>query len=358
MNHRFLFTFLFSLSILISQSFYGNKFPIDRIKYEPQKYICYKADSPIVLDGKIDDKAWENIEWTQSFVDIEGDLKPRPYYDTKVKMTWDEDYFYFGAKMEDPHVWATLTERDAVIFKDNDFEIFLDPDGDTHNYYELEVNAFETEWDLMLLKPYHDDSHVALDSWDIPGLITKVYINGTINNPSDKDKGWSVEIAIPWKAFAGNFRSNNYPKEGEEWKVNFSRVHWETDIISSKYVKKDKPEFNWVWSPQGLISMHMPERWGLVRFTENRKKEKIKFIDSDIDNVRWSMRQIYYCQGNYFLENKKYSTSVDELGLAKSPVKNIDWDPQIFITPSGWEASISYKKNKIIIRKDGKVWTE
>tara|TARA_B100001250_G_C19761750_1_gene772809 strand:- start:362 stop:1438 length:1077 start_codon:yes stop_codon:yes gene_type:complete len=358
MNHRFLFTFLFSLSILISQSFYGNKFPIDRIKYEPQKYICYKADSPIVLDGKIDDKAWENIEWTQSFVDIEGDLKPRPYYDTKVKMTWDEDYFYFGAKMEDPHVWATLTERDAVIFKDNDFEIFLDPDGDTHNYYELEVNAFETEWDLMLLKPYHDDSHVALDSWDIPGLITKVYINGTINNPSDKDKGWSVEIAIPWKAFAGNFRSNNYPKEGEEWKVNFSRVHWETDIISSKYVKKDKPEFNWVWSPQGLISMHMPERWGLVRFTENRKKEKIKFIDSDIDNVRWAMRQIYYCQGNYFLENKKYSTSVDELGLAKSPVKNIDWDPQIFITPSGWEASISYKKNKIIIRKDGKVWTE
>lgn len=358
MNHRFLFTFLFSLSILISQSFYGNKFPIDRIKYEPQKYICYKADSPIVLDGKIDDKAWENIEWTQSFVDIEGDLKPRPYYDTKVKMTWDEDYFYFGAKMEDPHVWATLTERDAVIFKDNDFEIFLDPDGDTHNYYELEVNAFETEWDLMLLKPYHDDSHVALDSWDIPGLITKVYINGTINNPSDKDKGWSVEIAIPWKAFAGNFRSNNYPKEGEEWKVNFSRVHWETDIISSKYVKKDKPEFNWVWSPQGLISMHMPERWGLVRFTENRKKEKIKFIDSDIDNARWAMRQVYYYQGNYFLENKKYSTSVDELGLAKSPVKNIDWDPQIFITPSGWEASISYKKNKIIIRKDGKVWTE
>ena len=358
MNHRFFFTFLFSLSIIISQSFYGNKFPIDRIRYEPQKYICYKADTSLVLDGKIDDKAWEDIEWTQSFVDIEGDLKPRPYYDTKVKMTWDEDYFYFGAKMEDPHVWATLTERDAVIFKDNDFEIFLDPDGDTHNYYELEVNAFETEWDLMLLKPYHDGSHVALDSWDIPGLITKVYINGTINNPSDKDKGWSVEIAIPWIAFSGNFRSNNCPQDGEDWKVNFSRVHWETDIMNGKYVKKDKPEFNWVWSPQGLISMHMPERWGLVRFTENRKKEKIKFIDSDIDNVRWAMRQIYYCQGNYFLENKKYSTSVDELGLAKSPVKNINWDPQIFITPSGWEASSSYKKNKIIIRKDGKVWTE
>ena len=74
--------------------------------------------------------------------------------------------------MEDPHVWATITARDAVIFKDNDFEIFLDPDGDTHNYYELEVNAFGTEWDL-LFKPYHDDNKVVIDSWDIPGLLTK-----------------------------------------------------------------------------------------------------------------------------------------------------------------------------------------
>ena len=246
MNHIFLFSFLFSLSVLTPQSFYGNKFPIDRIKYEPQKYICYKSDISPVLDGKIDDKAWKGIEWTQSFVDIEGDLKPKPYHDTKVKMIWDEDYFYFGAKMEEPHVWATLTERDAVIFKDNDFEIFLDPDGDTHNYYELEVNAFETEWDLMLLMPYHDGSNVALDSWDIPGLITKVHVDGTINNPSDKDRGWSVEIAIPWIAFSGNFRSNNYPKDGEDWKVNFSRVHWETDIVNGKYVRKDKPEFNWV----------------------------------------------------------------------------------------------------------------
>ena len=121
-------------------------------------------------------------------------------------MIWDEDYFYFGAKMEEPHVWAThFTERDAVIFKDNDFEIFLDPDGDTHNYYELEVNAFETEWDLMFLMPYHDSSNVALDSWDIPGLITKVHVDGTINNPSDKDRGWSVENCYTMDSFFWKF---------------------------------------------------------------------------------------------------------------------------------------------------------
>ena len=113
---------------------------------EPMSAISKKTN---FIDGKLDDKGWTGVKWSKSFVDIEGNLKPDPFYDTKVKMTWDENYFYFGAFMEDPHVWATITERDAVVYKDNDFEIFLDPDGDTHNYYELEVNAFETEWDLF-----------------------------------------------------------------------------------------------------------------------------------------------------------------------------------------------------------------
>ena len=233
-----------TISISFSQGFWGNEFPEGKIKYDPEKYVCLKTTEKLNLDGKIVERAWESAAWTNSFVDIEGDLKPKPYHDTKVKMLWDEDYFYFAALMEEPHVWGKLTERDAVIYKDNDFEIFLDPDGDTHNYYELEVNALGTEWDLILLKPYHDEDKVVIDSWDIPGLITKVHVDGTLNDPSDEDRAWSLEIAIPWKAFISNYRSNTPPKDGEQWKVNFSRVHWETDIIDGDYVKKDAREFN------------------------------------------------------------------------------------------------------------------
>ena len=71
--------------------------------------------------------------------------------------------------MEEPDVWATLTERDSVIFHDNDFEVFIDPDGDTHAYYELEVNALGTAWDLILIKPYRDGGP-AINGWDIAGL--------------------------------------------------------------------------------------------------------------------------------------------------------------------------------------------
>ncbi|MFL2983666.1 MAG: carbohydrate-binding family 9-like protein [Candidatus Neomarinimicrobiota bacterium] len=346
-------------SFVQGQGFWGNEFPEQKIEYSPKTYVCHKAEKPILLDGKLNDEGWEGVQWSESFVDIEGNLKPDPFYDTKVKMTWDEHYFYFGAMMEDPHVWATITARDAVIYKDNDFEIFLDPDGDTHNYYELEVNAFETEWDLILLKPYHDDSQVVLDSWDIPGLISKVHVDGTINDPSDKDKGWSIEIAIPWKALINNFRSNNPPKDGETWKVNFSRVHWDVDIRDGKYVKTDSPEFNWVWSPQGHIYMHFPHYWGLVQFSEiSAMSEKIEFLDDGLDKHKWALRQVYFRQRNYFFKNERYTASLKALNLIDSPVEGVTWPPRVVLTPSGWEAELPWNDSSILIRKDGRVWVK
>ena len=339
------------------QGFWGNEFPEPKIEYAPKTYVCHKADKLILVDGKLNDEAWSNVQWTDSFVDIEGSLKPIPFYDTRAKMTWDDDYFYFGAYLEDPHVWASITARDAVVYKDNDFEIFLDPDGDTHNYYELEVNAFETEWDLILLKPYHDADKVALDSWDIPGLISKVHVDGTINDPSDMDKGWGVEIAIPWRSLIGNFRSKTPPKEGETWKVNFSRVHWDTKIEDGKYVKTDSPEFNWVWSPQGHIYMHFPHFWGLVQFSEKPSSaEKVKFVDDGLDKMRWALRQVYFRQRNYYFKNERYTASLKELNLKDRPVEAVPWPPKIMVTPSGWEAELIREDRSMYIRKDGKVW--
>ena len=336
----------------------GQGFPIPKIDYSPRSYVCYKTPAPILLDGKMNDPFWEKVDWSESFVDIEGDLKPLPFYDTKVKMLWDENYFYFGAKMEDPHVWATLTERDAVIFKDNDFEIFLDPDGDTHHYYELEVNALETEWDLLLLKPYRDQAKVAVDSWDIPGLITKVHVDGTINDPSDIDKGWSVEIAIPWKALE-ECAPNFHPQEGEQWKINFSRVHWNTKIQNGQYIKTKLPEYNWVWSPQGIIAMHYPEMWGLVQFTETMVGEElVKFQTNELDQIKWSLRQLYYRERSYFESQGHFTTSLKKLEFNETPVAGVPWPPQLSLTPSGWEAFIKRDRQKVFIRRDGKVWFE
>ena len=181
------------------------------------------------------------------------------------------DYFYIAAEMEEPHLWGTLTERDSVIFYDNDFEVFIDPDGDTHDYYELEVNALGTEWDLLLERPYRDGGP-ALHEFDTPGLLSAVQMYGTLNDPSDIDRSWTIEIAIPFAALRAIAGRPAPPANGDVWWVNFSRVQWRLDVVDGAYTKraddngKELREDNWVWSPQGVIAMHEPESWGLVQF--------------------------------------------------------------------------------------------
>jgi hypothetical protein len=233
---------------------------------KPKKYVCYRASGKLTIDGKLNEAAWRSAPATDAFVDIEGDAKPRPRFTTRARMLWDDQYFYIAAELEEPHVWGTLTKRDSVIFHDDDFEVFIDPNGDRNEYYEFEINALNTGWDLFLPKPYRDGGK-AHNEWDIAGLKTAVHVNGTLNDPRDRDKGWSVELALPWLALGEYAHKAAPPEDGDEWRVNFSRVEWLHEIVDGKYRKlPNSKEDNWVWSPQGVVDMHRPEMWGVVRF--------------------------------------------------------------------------------------------
>ena len=231
----------------------------------PKRYNCVRADSAIRVDGKLNDAAWRRAAWTGWFIDIRGPSLPKPRFRTRAKMLWDDHYFYVAAELAEPAVWATLTEHDSVIFRDNDFEVFLNPTGDSLNYFEFEINALNTGWDLFLPKPYRQGGK-ADNSWEIPGLLTAVSVHGTLNDSRDRDHGWSVELAFPWSAFT--VRSGvSRPEPGAEWRVNFSRVEWQVRTLNGQYEKlPGLKEDNWVWSPQGVVDMHRPERWGFVKF--------------------------------------------------------------------------------------------
>src|SRR5271163_4810566 len=93
----------------------------------PKLYRCSRAKHSVQVTGRGDDPAWASAPWTDYFVDIEGDRKPLPRFKTRAKMLWDEQFLYVFAEMEEPHVWGTLTEKNSIIFQDNDFEVFIDP---------------------------------------------------------------------------------------------------------------------------------------------------------------------------------------------------------------------------------------
>ena len=253
-------------------------------------YSCPRVPSAIVIDGVPDEAGWSRSAWTDLFVDIEGDRRPAPTFATRAKMAWDDDYFYVAARLEETHLWATLRERDSVIYYDNDFEVFLDPDGDSHLYTEIELNAFNTVWDLLLVKPYRDGAP-AIHAWDIPGLKTAVHLDGTVNDPSDIDREWTVEIAIPFDVLAETTDAACPPAPGDRWRVNFSRVQWDLRPTGDDYVKVDGPEHNWVWSPQREIAMHEPEHWGIVEFVEAGGEA----VEARVENAaEWHLRYASY----------------------------------------------------------------
>lgn len=241
----------------------GNTAQVNRGLATPLAYDCHYTPRPPAIDGKLDDGVWKAARWTSDFVDIEniegvdmeGAARPQPRFRTRVKMLWDANFLYIAAELTEPDVKATLTQHDSVIFKDNDFEVFLKPLPETPSYYEFEINALNTGWDLFLAKPYRSGGS-ADNSWDIARLRTAVAIDGTLNHSADVDKGWTVEIAYPLSAFQPR-QAVPAPQPGTVWRINFSRVEW---------TPGNPKEDNWVWSPQGAIDMHIPERWGYLRF--------------------------------------------------------------------------------------------
>ena len=331
-----------------------------------EKYVAYQCSTPPKIDGVINDEQWLSANWTEAFVNIEGRTMPKPAYETKVKMLWDNKCFYIAAILYDKHIWATMQKPESSIFDDNDFEVYIDPNGDTHDYMKLEINALGTMCDLFMDKPYRDGGIADLDC-NFEGIKKAVKVYGIVNRTSKKDSCWTIELAIPWKSMIEYSDTKKVPQDGEQWRVNFLRVQWNTTIKDYEYHKdkgpdkKPLPPMHWSWSPQGSQDMHQPETWGYVQFSSNIVGTEVApFIDIPDEKLIWSLWQVYYLYQTYPLnyakveenflmfKNKKYASSQDfklvELGNKRDK----------YIA----RAHSTAKPGYWYIRKDGKIWYE
>jgi len=333
------------------------------IPFNPPRLVCRRSKLEYhgIPDGRLNKPFWEQAETASDFRDIEGDKKPRPLKKTEVRMLWDDDYLYIGAKLWENEIWATVNGRDEIIFADNDFEVFLAPKPSTHRYYEIELNALGSVWDLMMDKPARDLAN-RITGWDIRGLKSAVYIDGELNNPAADNRYWSVEMLIPWlplrECEPDECLPNHLaPHAGEIWRLNFSRVEYQTDITDNQYIKKrdaqtgeQLPEYNWVWAPTGIIDIHMPELWGYLMFGAD---ESI-FDPPGDEDIRWALRRLFYRQRNYGACHGRYTVNFEELRGTD------EWlaEPEIYATPNLFEISMPASHGRLHIRQDGFLWRE
>ena len=302
----------------------------------PRVYVAGRIDTPPVIDGRLDDAIWAHAPRTELYMDIEGPAGATPTWDTSCAMVWDDTYFYIAAWMDEPHLWGTLTSRDSIIYRDNDWEVFIDPDGDQIDYNEFEINVLGTEFDLRLTRGYRCGGNYDIE-WDMTGLQAEVHLDGTVNDPTDIDRGWSVEMAIPWTCMQDASTVRCPPGDTDIWWVNFSRVQWPLEVVNGAYLKPEgATEHNWVWSPQFAIDMHRPEYWGWVQFVD-ATPGTLPFVPNNQVLPRTVLRRVQHAIEQYHSVHGSLPTSMAQLKGKWTPVVNQTMtQPKLHLEDNGW----------------------
>ncbi|MBJ6763276.1 carbohydrate-binding family 9-like protein [Myxococcaceae bacterium JPH2] len=181
---------------------------------ELPEYKVSRVKKAPVIDGVLDDAVWKDAP----AVTLVGSFDGRPAsLRTVARLAYDDANLYVAFDVEDPDVWGTLRERDASIYEQEVVEIFLDANADGRTYNELEVSPHNVIFDA-----YFPARRQGMDlSWD-SGMKTAVKVRGTLDDPSDRDEGWSVEMAIPFNRLAEV--PHLPPQKGDRWRFNLYRL--------------------------------------------------------------------------------------------------------------------------------------
>jgi hypothetical protein len=247
------------------------------------EYDCLRTNTPIVVDGRLDESVWQQVEWSTPFVKMDSGAPVE--LDSRVALLWDDGYLYAAFRFEDHEIWGSMTDYHAHVYRhDSDAEIFVEGDG---VYYELGVNPINTIYEVLwtwvgpvverrdhdLLNQFLSTEHFLYFlprkghrlgrfgelTWELPGLKYAVQVDGSLNCPAVRDRGWTVEFALPWKGLRALGRPVP-PHDGDVWRIGTSRCqHFHDQDGSDRAV-------DWSWNCHGAINMHIPERWSKVRF--------------------------------------------------------------------------------------------
>ena len=173
-----------------------------------------KAASPPKIDGVLDDAAWKSA----TALTLVDSLDGRPTkLRTTARLTWDDEALYVAFECEDPDVWGTFRNRDDPLYTQEVVEIFVDADADGRTYDEMEVSPHNVVFDA-----YFPARRQGMDlSWD-SGLQSAVKVNGTLDDPSDRDQGWTVEMRIPFARL--HSVPHVPPRPGNRWRFNLYRL--------------------------------------------------------------------------------------------------------------------------------------
>lgn len=261
-------------------------------------YAVHRTPVPIAVDGNLAEYAWQVAEQINGFERILNDYD-LVLYPTRAKMLWDDDYLYVGFACQDPDIWAIYEKEDDRLWEEEVVEVFIDPDGDGRNYLELEVNPLNAVVDLKIhsLQP---EWKAEID-WDIVGLQTAVQVQGTVNDSLSQDLGWTVEIAIPWSAMAGQIDGGQRPNPGDTWRLNLYRI----ERKAGRNLKAQIDALEKQAAPLHQQLAQLLQKSGVKegRQLSGRQRRQFDRLQAQLDPIQEQLRSL----NEYFHEQTEYT---------------------------------------------------
>jgi len=259
-------------------------------------YTARRIDHDFRVDGDVGKAVWRSAQWSNPFVDMASGEPAE--YQTKSAILWSDTHLYVAFEAEEPNLQAEFTERDSLIFLENDLELFIDG---VDSYYELEINARNTVYEVFFIwrdafpnpkefppevfdisdpdvftfggdydrtgASFWNGTHPRGTRWafrgfDMPDLLSAVALKGTLNDPTSRDQGWSVELAIPWESLRHLAHGRALPPEpGDIWRMFLGR--FDKKIVEGREVS---PHPASSLRSHGVYDTHLPEEWSEISF--------------------------------------------------------------------------------------------
>ncbi|MBI3279335.1 MAG: carbohydrate-binding family 9-like protein [Acidobacteria bacterium] len=215
------------------------------------RYEVKRASGRIVVDGKLEDAAWQQANTLTFQFPWEGQTGARQK--TAARLLWDDQFLYVGYDCEDSDITAQYTQRDDPTYQDDAVELFINPNPSQVFYYGLEMNARATLYDYFYAFP-----KLLIKRLDFTGVQLATNLRGTLNTGGAKDAGWSLELAIPWPNFE-ELTKKLPPEAGSSWTANLNR--WD-GVQPHRRLS--------LWSDSALVrpSPHNPARFGKLVFVK------------------------------------------------------------------------------------------
>ena len=183
--------------------------------------IPYTKQAP-KLDGKLNDSSWDNALRYQGLYAF----NTRAYLEepkTEWKILWDENYLYFSFQCDDTDIIAPKMKRDDAVYSFDCVEMFILPEFSHGLYWEIVISPTGSIYDGFNSKKFKGWGPLVRKEMNVDGMKVGIEVDGTPNNSEDQDKGYTVEVAVPFQSLPGYTRGNS-PQAGDILHVMLVRL--------------------------------------------------------------------------------------------------------------------------------------